>query len=68
MPTSEVKVEDAINPLGRRQSARIFKIAGSMMRAQEVDPTNLEVLLALCVRHTNELEQAAALKYLYSWL
>ncbi|KAK6934703.1 hypothetical protein RJ641_034858 [Dillenia turbinata] len=40
----------------------------SMMKAQEVDPTNLEVLLALGVSHTNELEQAAALKYLYSWL
>uniref|UniRef100_A0A5B7BJ86 Uncharacterized protein n=1 Tax=Davidia involucrata TaxID=16924 RepID=A0A5B7BJ86_DAVIN len=40
----------------------------SMMRAQEVDPTNQEVLLALGVSHTNELEQAAALKYLYSWL
>lgn len=40
----------------------------SMLRAQEVDPTNLEVLLALGVSHTNELEQAAALKYLYSWL
>ncbi|RWR95088.1 peroxisome biogenesis protein 5 [Cinnamomum micranthum f. kanehirae] len=40
----------------------------SMMRAQEVDPTNLEVLLALGVSHTNELEQAAALKYLHSWL
>ncbi|GFZ12650.1 peroxin 5 [Actinidia rufa] len=40
----------------------------AMMRAQEVDPTNLEVLLALGVSHTNELEQAAALKYLYSWL
>lgn len=40
----------------------------SMMRAQEVNPTNLEVLLALGVSHTNELEQAAALKYLYSWL
>ncbi|KAK3013345.1 hypothetical protein RJ639_008338 [Escallonia herrerae] len=40
----------------------------SMMRAQEVDPTNLEVLLALGVSHTNELEQAAALRYLYSWL
>ncbi|KAG0466275.1 hypothetical protein HPP92_017855 [Vanilla planifolia] len=34
----------------------------SMMRAQEVDPTNLEVLLAL------ELEQEEALKYLYKWL
>ncbi|KAL8033243.1 hypothetical protein ABFX02_13G149600 [Erythranthe guttata] len=40
----------------------------AMMRAQEVDPANLEVLLALGVSHTNELEQAAALKYLYSWL
>ncbi|XP_077223215.1 peroxisome biogenesis protein 5-like [Tasmannia lanceolata] len=40
----------------------------SMMRAQEVDSTNLEVLLALGVSHTNELEQAAALKYLYRWL
>ncbi|KAJ9567703.1 hypothetical protein OSB04_003669 [Centaurea solstitialis] len=40
----------------------------SMMRAQEADPTNLEVLLALGVSHTNELEQQAALKYLYSWL
>ncbi|KAH6768159.1 peroxin 5 [Perilla frutescens var. frutescens] len=40
----------------------------AMMRAHEVDPTNLEVLLALGVSHTNELEQAAALKYLYSWL
>ncbi|WOL12344.1 hypothetical protein Cni_G21110 [Canna indica] len=40
----------------------------AMMRAQEVDPTNLEVLLALGVSHTNELEQPEALKYLYSWL
>ncbi|KAF8414342.1 hypothetical protein HHK36_002343 [Tetracentron sinense] len=40
----------------------------SMMRAEEADPTNLEVLLALGVSHTNELEQAAALKYLYRWL
>ncbi|XP_008806178.1 peroxisome biogenesis protein 5-like isoform X1 [Phoenix dactylifera] len=40
----------------------------SMMRAQEVDPTNLEVLLALGVSHTNELEQPEALKYLYKWL
>ncbi|XP_068642693.1 peroxisome biogenesis protein 5-like [Aristolochia californica] len=40
----------------------------SMKRAHEVDPTNLEVLLALGVSHTNELEQAAALKYLYGWL
>ncbi|KAL9230623.1 hypothetical protein vseg_005951 [Gypsophila vaccaria] len=40
----------------------------SMMKAQQVDPRNLEVLLALGVSHTNELEQAAALKYLYQWL
>ncbi|KAL6567660.1 Peroxisomal membrane signal receptor PTS1 [Orobanche gracilis] len=40
----------------------------AMMHAQEVDPTNLEVLLALGVSHTNEFEQAAALKYLHSWL
>lgn len=40
----------------------------SMMHAHEADPTNLEVLLALGVSHTNELEQPAALKYLYSWL
>lgn len=40
----------------------------AMMSAQEADPTNLEVLLALGVSHTNELEQAAALKYLYGWL
>ncbi|XP_072986545.1 peroxisome biogenesis protein 5 isoform X1 [Typha latifolia] len=40
----------------------------SMMRAQEADPSNLEVLLALGVSHTNELEQPEALKYLYQWL
>ncbi|XP_049402487.1 peroxisome biogenesis protein 5 isoform X2 [Solanum stenotomum] len=40
----------------------------AMMRAQEADPANLEVLLSLGVSHTNELEQQAALKYLYSWL
>ncbi|KAF3774270.1 Peroxisome biogenesis protein 5 [Nymphaea thermarum] len=40
----------------------------SMMRAMEADPNNLEVLLALGVSHTNELEQSAALKYLYRWL
>ncbi|KAK2639947.1 hypothetical protein Ddye_027742 [Dipteronia dyeriana] len=40
----------------------------AMMRAQEADPANLEVLLSLGVSHTNELEQAAALKYLYGWL
>ncbi|KAH9616633.1 hypothetical protein KSS87_003213 [Heliosperma pusillum] len=40
----------------------------SMMKAQQVDPANLEVLLALGVSHTNELEQSAALKYLYQWL
>lgn len=40
----------------------------SMMRAQEADPTNLEVLLALGVSYTNELEQPEALRYLYRWL
>ncbi|CAM8995553.1 unnamed protein product [Rhodiola kirilowii] len=40
----------------------------AMTRAQEADPGNLEVLLAMGVSHTNELDQAAALKYLYSWL
>ncbi|XP_010539370.1 PREDICTED: peroxisome biogenesis protein 5 isoform X2 [Tarenaya hassleriana] len=40
----------------------------AMMRAHEADSTNLEVLLALGVSHTNELEQAAALKFLYGWL
>eukprot|EP01018_Ginkgo_biloba_P032694 Gb_28314 [translate_table: standard] len=40
----------------------------SMVRARDADPTNLEVLLALGVSHTNELEQAAALKYLRGWL
>uniref|UniRef100_A0A0D3ALS3 Peroxin-5 n=1 Tax=Brassica oleracea var. oleracea TaxID=109376 RepID=A0A0D3ALS3_BRAOL len=40
----------------------------AMMRAQEADPSNLEVLLALGVSHTSELEQATALKYLYGWL
>ncbi|KAI4389683.1 hypothetical protein MLD38_001884 [Melastoma candidum] len=40
----------------------------AMMKAQEADPTNLEVLLALGVSHANELEKAAALRYLYGWL
>ncbi|CDY49390.1 BnaC09g53570D [Brassica napus] len=40
----------------------------AMMRAHEADHSNLEVLLALGVSHTNELEQATALKYLYGWL
>ncbi|XP_022940955.1 peroxisome biogenesis protein 5 [Cucurbita moschata] len=40
----------------------------AMKRALDVDPTNLEVLLALGVSHTNELEQAAALRYLYGYL
>ncbi|CAN7122181.1 unnamed protein product [Brassica rapa subsp. narinosa] len=39
----------------------------AMMRAQEADPSNLEVLLALGVSLTN-LEQTTALKYLYGWL
>ncbi|EPS66664.1 peroxisomal targeting signal 1 receptor [Genlisea aurea] len=40
----------------------------AMMKAHEADPTNLEVLLALGVSYTNELEQASALKYMHSWL
>ncbi|XP_057831950.1 peroxisome biogenesis protein 5 [Cryptomeria japonica] len=40
----------------------------SMVRARDADPTNLEVLLALGVSHTNELEQAVALSYLRGWL
>lgn len=31
----------------------LFQAIAAMMRAQEVDPTNLEVLLALGVSHTN---------------
>ncbi|CAM6085424.1 unnamed protein product [Calypogeia fissa] len=40
----------------------------SMIRARDADPTNLEVLLALGVGHTNELEQTEALRYLRGWL
>ncbi|EFJ18463.1 hypothetical protein SELMODRAFT_444455 [Selaginella moellendorffii] len=40
----------------------------SMVRARDADPTNLEVLLALGVSHTNELEQPEALRYLRGWL
>eukprot|EP00249_Psilotum_nudum_P018974 c27047_g1_i1 orf=150-2450(+) len=40
----------------------------SMVRARDADPANLEVLLALGVSHTNELEQREALKYLRGWL
>jgi peroxin-5 len=40
----------------------------AMMRAEEAGPRNLEVLLALGVSHTNELEQGEALRYLYRWL
>ncbi|KAL0646668.1 hypothetical protein Bca4012_044959 [Brassica carinata] len=47
---------------------RMLKAIAAMMRAHEADPSNLEVLLALGVSHTNELEQATALKYLYGWL
>ncbi|KAF6145898.1 hypothetical protein GIB67_028893 [Kingdonia uniflora] len=48
----------------------ICKLAGYHIydACTDVDPKNLEVLLALGVSHTNELEQAAALKYLYGWL
>ena len=31
----------------------LLQAIAAMMRAQEVDPTNLEVLLALGVSHTN---------------
>ncbi|KAJ0102710.1 hypothetical protein Patl1_03662 [Pistacia atlantica] len=71
----ELEIASLCNKLA---SADIFDLVHSevavsvaiaaMMRAQEADPTNLEVLLALGVSHTNELEQAAALKYLYGWL
>eukprot|EP00271_Cylindrocystis_brebissonii_P003304 TRINITY_DN1411_c0_g1_i1.p1 TRINITY_DN1411_c0_g1~~TRINITY_DN1411_c0_g1_i1.p1 ORF type:complete len:282 (+),score=43.74 TRINITY_DN1411_c0_g1_i1:409-1254(+) len=40
----------------------------AMVRARDADPTNLEVLLALGVSHTNELEQTEALSYLRGWL
>ncbi|GJP41655.1 hypothetical protein CLOM_g1298 [Closterium sp. NIES-68] len=40
----------------------------AMTRARDADPTNLDVLLALGVSHTNELEQAEALYHLRSWL
>jgi len=40
----------------------------SMVRARDADPSNLEVLLALGVSHTNELEQQEALRYLRGWL
>src|SRR3569833_3211526 len=39
-----------------------------MLKAQEAEPTILEVLLRLGVSHTNELEQQEALGYLRSWL
>jgi hypothetical protein len=39
-----------------------------MLKAQEAEPTNLEVLLSLGVSHTNELEQQEALGYLRAWL
>ncbi|XP_024394848.1 peroxisome biogenesis protein 5 isoform X2 [Physcomitrium patens] len=40
----------------------------SMVKARDADPSNLEVLLALGVSHTNELEQDEALRYLRGWL
>ncbi|CAM6008721.1 unnamed protein product [Sphagnum balticum] len=40
----------------------------SMVKARDADPSNLEVLLALGVSHTNELEQEEALQYLRGWL
>jgi peroxin-5 len=39
-----------------------------MVKARDADPSNLEVLLALGVSHTNELEQEEALQYLRGWL
>ncbi|KAB2074335.1 hypothetical protein ES319_A07G147300v1 [Gossypium barbadense] len=58
-----------LTPLLRRRRRRsLLPQPIAMMRAQEADPINLEVLLALGVSHTNELEQTAALKYLYGWL
>lgn len=40
----------------------------AMVRARDADPSNLEVLLALGVSHTNELEQTEALSYLRGWI
>lgn len=40
----------------------------SMVQARHADPNNLEVLLALGVSHTNELEKHEALKCLQTWL
>ncbi|KAF6145628.1 hypothetical protein GIB67_018734, partial [Kingdonia uniflora] len=59
--------DDQASPVANENLLFVEAIA-SMMRAQDVDPKNLEVLLALGVSHTNELEQAVALKYLYGWL
>lgn len=40
----------------------------AMSRALAAAPDHLDVLLALGVSHTNELDQGEALHYLYSWL
>ncbi len=39
-----------------------------LLRAAEVDPTNLEALLELGVSFTNELDEGQALLFLHSWL
>ncbi|KAF6155706.1 hypothetical protein GIB67_007143 [Kingdonia uniflora] len=65
------------HPISALQVIYELRAIAFMMCAQDVDPKNLEVLLALGMTHTNdftslhyieELEQAAALKYLYGWL
>jgi tetratricopeptide (TPR) repeat protein len=40
----------------------------AMMKANEADPTDLEVLLSLGVSHTNELDQEEATGYMRGWL
>ena len=40
----------------------------ALNRAVAVDPDNLDALLSLGVSYTNELEQRAALRYLWEWL
>jgi peroxin-5 len=40
----------------------------AMTKANEADPTNLEVLLSLGVSHTNELDQEDATGFMRAWL
>ena len=40
----------------------------AMTKANEADPTNLEVLLSLGVSHTNELDQEEATGHMRAWL